>query len=544
MSGPLSHLACPRPAPEAPGSRPKHAASGQRRGLRLVEPLRPTQPSNPPGRRALRPGVMEQALPFDAPAPLLIAGSWRDAADGRMLPVEDPATGLVMCQVADAGEADAVAALDAAASAQAGWAATAPRERQAILRRAAAALEAERERVARCLTLETGKPLAEARAEVDTACEYLAWNADEALRIGGRCTESADGKSQLLVMRRPVGPVLAITPWNFPLVLAARALAPALAAGCALVLRPSALAPLSALWLARALERAGLPAGVLNVVVSSTDALTDPLLSDRRLRKLTFTGSARVGRMLLAQSAPRVLRTSMELGGHAPFLVFADADLGAAVEGALLAKCRNAGQVCTAASRLYVHRSLVEAFSERLAARMAGLRIGPGRDPGTEIGPLISAAQRERVQGLVSDALARGARLVTGGEPVPGPGFFYRPTVLADVPPEARLMHEEIFGPVAPVVAFDAEEEAIRLANRSDYGLAGYCYTRDLERVLGLATSLEVGMLGVNQPTVSCVRAPFGGSKQSGLGRAGGSAGIQEYLETHYLAIGRGGGGR
>jgi len=533
MSVPLDDHACPSPAPDA-----SHGTGRppRRRRLRLVEPLAPTPAWDVRLRRARR-AVADDDF---APTQLLIAGVWREAADGRTLTVDDPATGRILCQVADAGQTDVPTALGAAAAAQAAWAASAPRTRAGVLRRAAAALQSEqREVMARCLTLETGKPLAEARTEVDTAVEYLSWNADEALRIGGRTGESPDGLSQILVMRRPVGPVLAITPWNFPLALAARAAAPALAAGCTLVLRPSALTPLTTLALARLLERAGLPQGVLNVVVSSIDEVTDPLLADPRLRKLTFTGSARVGRILHAQTAQHVLRSSLELGGHAPFLVFEDAELDAAVEGALAAKCRNAGQVCTAASRFYVHRTLVDAFTARLAARMAALRIGPGIDERSELGPLISAGQRERVHELVCDALARGARLVTGGEPVSGAGFFYRPTVLADVPAEANLMREEIFGPVAPVVAFDSEDEAIRLGNESDYGLAGYCYTRDVDRVGRLAHALGVGMLAVNQPTVSCVAAPFGGVKQSGLGRAGGAEGIEEYLETHYLAIGR-----
>jgi len=524
MSTSLSTAAAIRSDRDAPASGRREAHRGPRGAgrLRVVD------------------GASRHSAPGDVPTRLFIGGSWRDAAGGRTLAVADPATGETHCRVADASEQDALAALGAAAAAQAGWAAAPSGERAAVLRRAAAAVEAEREALARTLARETGKPLREARAEVDTAGEYLSWNADEALRVGGRSADSPDGASRILVGRRPVGPVLAIMPWNFPLALAARAAGPALAAGCTLVLRPSALTPLTTLMLAAILDRAGLPDGVVNVVVSSTDGVTDPLLDDPRLRKLTFTGSARVGRMLHGRSATRLLRTSLELGGHAPFLVFEDADLDAAVEGAVRAKCRNAGQVCTAASRFDVHRSLAAAFTERLAARMERLRTGPGEDDRTEMGPLISEAQRERVHGLVGDALARGARLVTGGEPTPGPGWFYRPTVLADVPPDARLMREEIFGPVAPVVAFDSETEAIALANASDYGLAAYCYTSDLDRVLRLAEALEVGMLGVNQPTVSCAAAPFGGCKQSGLGRAGGSEGIEEYLETYYLAIGRG----
>jgi succinate-semialdehyde dehydrogenase / glutarate-semialdehyde dehydrogenase len=505
-------------------------------------PLRVAAPLHPPAalrRRSLADaaGVVERGVLRQVPRTLLIGSGWRNAAGGHVLAVEDPATGAALCEVADGSEADALAALGAAAGAQPEWAATAPVARAAILRRAAASVEADRERLALLLTLETGKPLPEARAEVSSAAEHLSWNADEALRVGGRIGESPDGRSRLLVMHRPVGPALAIVPWNFPLLLAARALAPALAAGCAVVLRPSALTPLATLWLARLMRRAGVPAGVLNVIVSSTDAVTDPLLDDPRLAKLSFTGSTQVGRMLLARCARRMLRTTLELGGHAPFVVFADADLDDAVAGALAGKTRNAGQVCTSPSRFYVQRPLAERFTARLADAMRHLRLGRGTDPRVEMGPLISAEQRDRVHGLVQDALARGARLVCGGEPLPGPGHFYRPTVLTGVPADARLMREEIFGPIAPVVAFEREDEAIRLANESDYGLAGYLYTRDLERALRVGEALEVGMVGLNRPLVASVTAPFGGCKQSGLGRAGGAEGISEYLETHYLAI-------
>jgi len=483
----------------------------------------------------------ERSLLLDVPRLLLIGRGWRHAADRRTLEVEDPATGLPLCEVADGGEADALAALAAAAAAQPVWAAAAPAVRAGVLRRAAAAVEADRERLALLLTLETGKPLAEARAEVAAAGEHLSWNADEALRVSGRFVESPDGRTRVVSMRRPVGTALLIVPWNFPLLLAARELAPALAAGCATVLRPAALTPLATLSLAGILRSAGLPEGVLNVLVSSTDDVTDPLLDDPRLAKLSFTGSSEVGRMLLARSARRMLRTTLELGGHAPFVVFADADMDDAVAGAILGKSRNAGQVCTAPSRFYVQRPAAERFVARLAHGLKRLRLGRGTDPGVQMGPMISAEQRVRVHGLVLEALAQGARLVCGGRLMPGDGHFYEPTVLVGVPPAARIMHEEIFGPVAPVAAFDREEEAVRLANASDYGLAGYLYTRDLDRALRVGEALEVGMVGVNQPLVASVTAPFGGCKQSGLGRAGGTEGIDEYLEPRYLAIERNG---
>jgi succinate-semialdehyde dehydrogenase/glutarate-semialdehyde dehydrogenase len=486
---------------------------------------------------ALAPDVERDAVAA-VPAELLIGDGWRPAEGSRTLPVEDPATGEILAEVADASPADALAALEAAAAAQERWAASASRERAEILRRAFDAVTARGEELALLMTLEMGKPLQEARAELAYGAEFLRWFSEEAVRVGGRYATSPAGDSRLLVARRPVGPCLLITPWNFPLAMATRKVAPAVAAGCTMVLKPAAQTPLTALAFARIMRDAGLPAGVLNVITSSSAAsVVEPLMRDARLRKVSFTGSTAVGRLLVRQSADRLLRTSMELGGNAPFLVFDDADLESAVDGALLAKMRNGGEACTAANRMLVHRSLAEPFAERLAARMAALVVGRGTRPGVDVGPLIDAAQREKVAGLVADACAGGARLLCGGEPLDGAGYFYRPTVLADPAPDAALLHEEVFGPVAPIVAFDDEEEAIAAANATEYGLVAYVYTRDLSRALRLTERLETGMVGINRGVVSNAAAPFGGVKASGLGREGGAEGIAEYLETVYAAL-------
>jgi succinate-semialdehyde dehydrogenase/glutarate-semialdehyde dehydrogenase len=472
-----------------------------------------------------------------APVKLLIGGRWREARGGRWMSVADPATGATLCTVADAEAADCLAALDAAAEAQGSWAETAPRERSRILRRAADALRADEDRLAMIGTLEMGKPLGESRAEVAFAADYLEWYAEEAVRVAGRVAEAPEGGVVHLVQRVPVGPTLVVTPWNFPLAVPARGVGPALAAGCTVILRPGRLAPLSALALARILTEAGLPDGVLNVVVSSTDDATDALLADPRLRKLTFTGSCEVGRHLLVRSASHLLRTSLELGGCAPFVVFADADLDAAVDGAVAAKMRNGAQACTAANRFYVQRPVADEFTRALAERMSALRIGRGTDPDTDLGPMIGPAQRRRVAEMVDDAVARGARTVLRGGPLQGPGWFFAPVVLADVPDEARVMREEIFGPVAPVRAFEAEDEAVSLANGPMLGLAAYLYTRDLDRALRVGGRLRAGMVAVNRGRVSNVAAPFGGVGHSGSGRSGGPEGIDEYLDTKYLAV-------
>ncbi len=472
------------------------------------------------------------------PTSLLIGGDWREASPGRRFGVEDPSTGEQLVTVADASPADAMAALAAASAARESWAATPPRVRGELLRRAFEAVRARAEDFALLMTLEMGKALPEARGEVAYGAEFLRWFAEEPVRIAGRYQTSPDGNSRFLVLRKPVGPSLLITPWNFPLAMATRKIGPALAAGCTVVVKPATLTPLTTLLFAQVLTDVGVPAGVVNVIPTTTaGANTAPLIADPRLRKLSFTGSTEVGRRLLKQAADTVLRTSMELGGNAPFLVFADADLDAAVEGALAAKLRNIGEACTAANRFYVEESVASEFASRLAARVAAKRVGRGVEDGVEIGPLIDAESRAKVDDLVQDAVRRGATVLTGGAPLEGPGYFYAPTVLTDVPVDSDIARTEIFGPVAPITTFRTEDEAVALANSSESGLIAYAYTTDLNRALRLPERIETGMLGLNSGVISNPAAPFGGVKQSGLGREGGFEGIDEYLETMYVGI-------
>ncbi|MFJ5986437.1 NAD-dependent succinate-semialdehyde dehydrogenase [Lentzea sp. NPDC092896] len=459
---------------------------------------------------------------------LYIDGKWLDSSDGRTFEVLDPSTEEVLAQVAEATPRDGLKALDAAVAAQAAWGKTAPRARAEILRKAFELVTARTEEFARLITSEMGKPLAESRAEVAYGAEFLRWFSEEAPRVSGRFTTAPDGKNRLVTVKRPVGPCLFVTPWNFPLAMATRKIAPAIAAGCTMVLKPAELTPLTALLFAEVLTEAGLPAGVLNVITTTDPgAVTGPLLTDPRLRKLSFTGSTAVGRKLIAQSADQVLRVSMELGGNAPFLVFGDADVDAAADGAVLAKLRNGGEACVAANRFLVHSSVAAEFTAKLADRMKDYPLGP----------LVDAKTRAKVTELVDDALDHGAQLALGGVALEGKGFFYEATVLTDVPADARLLKEEIFGPVAPIVTFETEEEAVRLANATEYGLVCFAYTRDLNRGLRLAESLETGMLGLNTGIVSNPAAPFGGVKHSGIGREGGAEGIEEYLETTYVAV-------
>jgi succinate-semialdehyde dehydrogenase / glutarate-semialdehyde dehydrogenase len=480
----------------------------------------------------------EARLLESVPRGLLIGGEWIDTDSS--LPVEDPSTGERLTEVADASETEARAALDAAVAAQSAWAQHPPRERGEILRRAYAEIIARRDELALLMTLEMGKPLAESEAEVTYAAEFFRWFSEEAVRIEGRYGLAPNGASRLLVCKQPVGPCLLITPWNFPLAMGTRKIGPAVAAGCTMVVKPAKQTPLSMLALAQIMEHAGLPAGVLNVITSSSASrVMGPLIADPRARKLSFTGSTAVGRTLVEQSAQQLLRVSMELGGNAPFIVFADADLDEAVRGAMLAKMRNGGEACTAANRFYVHESVLDDFAARLAARMGSLRIGRGTDAGVEVGPLIDAAERDKVHALVQDALASGASALTGAQPADGPGWFYRPTVLREIPDDARVLHEEIFGPVAPLRSFRDEDEVIAAANATEYGLVAYLYTENLRRALRVGEQLQTGMVGVNQGIVSNAAAPFGGVKHSGFGREGGREGIEEYLETKYMALAR-----
>jgi len=480
----------------------------------------------------------EQRVLEMVPKGLLIDGQWRSSSDGKTLDVIDPATGDVLTSIADATDADGMDALAAADAAQEEWAATAPRYRAELLRQAFERVNELAEDFALLMSLEMGKPVSEARGEVAYGNEFIRWFSEEAPRVTGRYGTAPDGKNRIMVLKRPVGPSLFITPWNFPLAMATRKIGPAIAAGCTMILKPAAQTPLTSLLFAAVLHDLGLPPGVLNVIPTSRAGdVTGPIIQDERLRKLSFTGSTAVGQRLIRDSADRVLRTSMELGGNAPLIVFEDADLDKAVEGALLAKLRNMGEACTAANRFIVHDSVAQEFSERVASRMSELRLARGTDPDAQIGPLIDEPSRRAVHQLVEDAVAAGARVVTGGEIPGGNGYFYPPTVLTNVAPDSAILHEEIFGPVAPVITFTTEGEAIRLANATEYGLVAYAFTEDLNRGLRLAERLEVGMLGLNTGLVSNPAAPFGGIKSSGLGREGGFEGIEEYLETVYVGI-------
>ena len=481
----------------------------------------------------------EQAVLDGVPRGLLIGGTWVASAEGARFDVHDPSTGLPLTHVADATPADGVAALDAAVAAQPGWAEVAPRERSEILRRAFNLLHERLDDLALLMTLEMGKPIAESRGEIVYAAEFFRWFAEEAVRIHGDYRMAPAGDKRILTMQQPVGPCLLITPWNFPMAMGTRKIGPAVAAGCTMVIKPAAETPLSMLALAGIMGEAGLPDGVLNVVTTrSSGAVMEPLIRDGRARKLSFTGSTAVGQRLVEQSAQRLLRVSMELGGNAPFLVFADADLDAAVEGAVQAKMRNIGEACTAANRFLVADEVAEEFSSRLADRLAGMTVGRGVDERVQVGPVITEKARADILALVGDATDRGARVLTGGAAVEGPGFFVAPTVLGDVPADARVGHEEIFGPVAPVIRFSSEQEALAIANASEFGLIAYAFTRDLARGLRVSEALESGMVALNAGVISNPAAPFGGLKASGFGREGGREGIAEYLETKYVGIG------
>ena len=482
--------------------------------------------------------TQEQTVVDKVAKQLYIGGEWRDASGGETLTVEDPATAEALCEIADGTPADAKAALGAAIDMQAEWAATPANERSAILWRAFELLNERADELALLMTLEMGKTVAESKGEIAYSAEFFRWFSGEALRVDGYYKTAGNGASRVLVMRQPIGPCFFITPWNFPMAMGTRKVGPAIAAGCTMVWKPAKLTPLSAFALAQLLSDAGLPGGVLNIVTSSSSgAVAAPVISDPRLRKLSFTGSTEVGRTLIEQSAENILKVSMELGGNAPFLVFDDADLDAAVEGAVLAKMRNIGEACTAANRFHVADSIAGEFTARLAERMGKLRLGRGTEEGVDVGPLIDDDQRGKVAELVDDAASKGAEVLVGGSKSDGAGYFYEPTVLGNVPAEARLLKEEIFGPVAPVASFDSTEDAIAAANDTEYGLVAYVFTRDLKRALTVCEGLETGMIGLNQGMVSNAGAPFGGVKQSGIGREGGNEGIEEYLETKYVAV-------
>ena len=478
-----------------------------------------------------------QAILDEVPKQLYIGGRWVDGDNGT-LEVEDPATGETLAEVADATPEQALSALGAAHDHQAEWAKTPPRDRGEILRSAFDAIIDRADDLALLMTLEMGKSVKESKAEVTYAADFLRWFSEEAVRIEGRWAENTAGAGRMLVMRQPVGPSIMITPWNFPLAMGTRKVGPAVAAGCTMVVKPAKQTPLSMLMLAKILEEAGLPGGVLNIVTASSSGSTmEPLIRDPRARKLSFTGSTEVGRTLNEQASEQLLRVSMELGGNAPFIVFEDADVDDAVEGAMIAKMRNIGEACTAANRFHVHASLAEEFTEKLAERMGFLKVGPGTEADSDVGPLIDDTQRQKVAELVEDAVSKGAKPVLKGGPTGERGYFYAPTVLGDVPEDARLLKEEIFGPVAPIATFDTEDEAIARANDTEFGLVAYLYTNDITRAIRVVEGLDYGMVGLNQGIVSNAAAPFGGVKQSGFGREGGHEGINEYLETKYTAI-------
>src|SRR3954465_10317014 len=480
----------------------------------------------------------EQAVLDGVNTQLYIGGQWKDAGEGGTIPVEHPATGGALVEVADATADDADAALGAAHETFQEFRNHPPRERGDILRRAYDLITERTDDLALLMTLEMGKPVAESKAEIAYAANFFRWYAEEAVRINGRFTVNETGAGRVLTMKQPVGPCIFITPWNFPLAMGTRKIGPAIAAGCTCVVKPAKQTPLSMLALAQILEEAGLPGGVVNVITAKSSGRTmEPLIKDPRTRKLSFTGSTAVGKMLIEQSAEQVLRVSMELGGNAPFLIFDDADLDAAVEGALIAKMRNGGEACTSANRFHVAGSVAEDFAERLASRIGDLKVGRGTEPDVKVGPLIDDDQRGKVADLVEDAVGKGAKVLVGGENIDGSGYFYKPTVLTDIPEGANLLREEIFGPVAPVQGFDSEDEAIARANHTEYGLVASVFTRDIGRAFRVIEKLDTGMVGLNQGIVSNAGAPFGGVKQSGYGREGGAEGLKEYLETKYVAM-------
>ncbi|SDB80549.1 succinate-semialdehyde dehydrogenase / glutarate-semialdehyde dehydrogenase [Raineyella antarctica] len=472
------------------------------------------------------------------PKGLLINNEWRDASDGGTFDVENPTTGETIATLASATEEDCRAAMDAAAGAQDAWARTPSRTRSEILRRAFDLVQERKDDLALLMTLEMGKPFAEALGEVRYGGEFLRWFSEEAVRDYGRYVDSPEGNLRMLVSHKPVGPCLLITPWNFPLAMATRKVAPAVAAGCTMVLKPAHLTPLTSQYFAQIMVDAGIPAGVLNVVSSTAASMvSETIMADPRLRKVSFTGSTAVGKLLMKLATDNVLRTSMELGGNGPLIVFEDADIDKAVAGAMAAKMRNMGEACTAANRLLVHESVVDEFVAKLAEKMSALTVGNGLEEGVTVGPMIEAKARDSIERFVTDAVDRGAEIVVGGKRVEGPGYFFEPTLLRNVPRDARVIREEIFGPVAPVITFKDEEEAVELANATEYGLASYVFTENISRGLRIGDRIEFGLMGLNVGVISNAAAPFGGAKQSGLGREGGAEGIHEYTTTQYIGV-------
>lgn len=480
--------------------------------------------------------AVEQDVVARVPKGALIGGNWIET--DKTLDVIDPSTGEPLCAITDAGETEALAALDAAAAAQGEWAQTAPRDRGEILRSVFEQMTARLDELALLMTLEMGKPVSESKAEIAYAADFFRWFSEEAVRINGRYSTLTNGVGRLLTMKQPVGPCVFVTPWNFPAAMATRKIGPALAAGCTVIMKPAKETPLSAFAIGEMLVEAGLPAGVVNIVCgSSASKIVGPLLKDPRTRKLSFTGSTEVGRELIRQAADNVLNVSMELGGNAPFIIHEDADIDAAVEGAVLAKMRNNGEACTAANRFHAHESIAVEFGEKLAARLGAMKVGRGTDPDSEVGPLINESQREIVEGLVADAEDKGGKVLTGGQRLDGAGFYYPPTVIGDLTDDAAILTDEVFGPVAPIKSFSTEQQAIDAANATEYGLAAYVYTEDLGRAFRTIEALETGMVGLNRGVISNPAAPFGGIKQSGFGREGGSEGIEEYLEIKYVGM-------
>jgi succinate-semialdehyde dehydrogenase/glutarate-semialdehyde dehydrogenase len=478
---------------------------------------------------------VEKDLLAKVPTQLYINGEWRDGGSGKTIAVSDPSTGLVLANIADATEEDGKLAIDAAASVQDSWAKTAPRYRGELLRKAFERVQELKDDFALLMTLEMGKPLAEALGEVNYGSEFLRWFSEEAVRITGRYGINPENSGRAIVSYQPVGPCYLITPWNFPLAMATRKIAPAIAAGCTVVIKPATLTPLTTLYFVKVLEEVGVPKGVVNVLTTSkSGAVSNQIIGDSRLRKLSFTGSTSVGISLMKQAADNVLRTSMELGGNAPFIVFEDADLDKAVEGALAAKFRNIGQACTAANRFIVHESVAKEFTARVTARVDQMKIGRGTEEGVAIGPLIDSAAVAKASELIQDAVGRGAVVTSGGKAIAGAGTFFEPTVVSDVKKGSAILKEEIFGPVLAIATFSTEQEAVDMANDTEYGLASYVFTENLARGQRLIESLNTGMMGLNVGVMSNASAPFGGVKMSGLGREGGDEGIFEYLSVKY----------